>query len=490
MKKVMKISIVLILSMIGIYMYTKEHYASLPFKYSADKGWGYYDYELMDKLENLGFSNVEVDVIHPHKGAPINDRKIIDVLVDNDSNFKSGEMVKKDSKILIKYQVYPKDFIEVKLSTHQSSEEIVKELKELGFTDVKIEYVEKTSTRAEFDTVAVKFNNESINSYIKNDEDNTVYHYPKDTNIVIESSSGKILPKISKDFLESYEVVKKVFEDEGFTNIKVESNEHDVTYKPAESKVTEILINGKDYNSLSENTAVKIDTPIIIRYAKKNDVINIDLDTLINKSESGDVEVGDKYRFNATLFDKSGWTDSKSFGTGLKMILVKTDLFPNTGFDLYYDSKKSDNLKEGEERSFTVKVEKDEHQFVHFVVIEDILIKSSNTSNTSSQNMLDSYYSAIQKHLDTLNAQTGVIIATSSPRDVIPNIDINLSSVIASYSAMEIKSTVTMLNQQLVSIANEKGIKSPAFYYNIEGLEIGQNRYIMNPNEVKFKNLE
>lgn len=40
MKKVMKISIVLILSMIGIYMYTKEHYASLPFKYSADKGWG------------------------------------------------------------------------------------------------------------------------------------------------------------------------------------------------------------------------------------------------------------------------------------------------------------------------------------------------------------------------------------------------------------------------------------------------------------------
>lgn len=122
-------------------------------------------------------------------------------------------------------------------------------------------------------------------------------------------------------------------------------------------------------------------------------------------------------------------------------------------------------------------------------------LKTSTTTSTTDNSKTESfdttsYYNAIQEHLDKISEEVGSTEITFTPRDVEPNVNINLSSLVASFSTTEIKTLVTTLNEQLVVVAHEHGLSNPAFFYNIEGMEIGKNRYILNPNEVKFKNLD
>lgn len=94
------------------------------------------------------------------------------------------------------------------------------------------------------------------------------------------------------------------------------------------------------------------------------------------------------------------------------------------------------------------------------------------------------YFNSVENFISDINQAVGSsVIDSVSSRDVKPGIDVHLNSSIMAYN--NYKEIVSLINVKLVENANNNSV-APLFHYYVDGLEIGVNRYILDPNKVKF----
>lgn len=243
-------------------------------------------------------------------------------------------------------------------------------------------------------------------------------------------------------------------------------------------------------NSVSKSEEVKIKD---INYAD-----------LWELKDEGKIKVGEKYRFEVELVSENEWgkveTATKDYYSVFVSEVGKADDYLAARGEVYVDKKDFDNWQTGTIVKLTVEVLEVDHKIVDSKLKSEELravdyeIINGGTSKEEKEvakkakeeakqaALLDS----LNEHKNWLNEEVGTEAILSISEITTGAYRVNLSYDFLSLSTAEIKVIVNQLNKQLVYIVYQQGFDYASFTYYIEGTKIGENRSLMNPEEVKF----
>lgn len=230
-------------------------------------------------------------------------------------------------------------------------------------------------------------------------------------------------------------------------------------------------------------------------------VQEVNFKEVIDKMNEDTIKVGEQYKFTVVLRDEDLWgKDDLGYQV---MVAPKEDL--DLLGQVYVDEKSVEQWTDGTEVKFTVEVFEGERKAADnkpFKVKElkavSTEILSGGTTKEAKEEAkkaaekakLAEYFTALQTAKDTMNAESGMEVITSiDPGYADHAYHVNLSIVFLQVSKPEAKVLINKLNETLVSLADQQGLSAPQFSYYVEGTEVGENRIIMNPYEVKFKKI-
>lgn len=211
-------------------------------------------------------------------------------------------------------------------------------------------------------------------------------------------------------------------------------------------------------------------------------------DKLVEKTNNGTLKSGEKYHFVGEMMNSDNWTTG---ATGNYTVYVKApEQSPMTGMMLYADEHDAERWTDGTKVDFIVNIKDidvDGNKITMPVVKTSKILSGGTTKEQKDSIKENDYYKAMSSAAQTVNTSLGTTAIDSIDKgSVYPVADVKLNIVFASYSNMEIKSLVQTLNESLVKLAHSKGEDYPQFHYYISGVEIGENRSIMDPSKVKF----
>lgn len=211
-------------------------------------------------------------------------------------------------------------------------------------------------------------------------------------------------------------------------------------------------------------------------------------DKLVEKTNNGTLKSGEEYHFVGEMMNADNWTTG---ATGNYTVYVKApEQSPMAGMMLYADEHDAERWTDGTKVDFVVNIKDIDvnGDKITVPVVKTSKILSGGTTKEQKNSIKENnYYEAMSSAVQTVNTSLGTTAIDSIDKDLVyPAANVNLNIVFASYSNMEIKSLVQTLNESLVKIAHSKGVDNPQFHYYISGVEIGENRSIMDPSKVKF----
>lgn len=211
-------------------------------------------------------------------------------------------------------------------------------------------------------------------------------------------------------------------------------------------------------------------------------------DKLVEKINNGTLKSGEKYHFVGEMMHSDNWSTDSS---GNYTVYVKApEQASIAGMSLYADEHDAERWTDGTQVDFVVNIKNVDlgGDKVPTPVVKTSKILSGGTTKEQKDSIKENdYYDALSSAAQTVNTSLGTNAIDSIDRGYsYPAANVNLNIVFASYSNMEIKSLVQTLNESLVKIAHSKGVDNPQFHYYISGVEIGENRSIMDPSKVKF----
>ena len=211
-------------------------------------------------------------------------------------------------------------------------------------------------------------------------------------------------------------------------------------------------------------------------------------DKLVEKTNNGTLKSGEKYHFVGEMMRSDNWSTDSS---GNYTVYVKApEQASIAGMSLYADEHDAERWTDGTQVDFVVNikdVDLNGYKVLMPVVKTSKILSGGTTKEQKDSIKENDYYEAMSSAAQTVNTSLGTTAIDSIDKDLFyPAANVKLNIVFASYSNMEIKSLVQTLNESLVKIAYSKGEDNPQFHYYISGVEIGENRSIMNPSEVKF----
>lgn len=211
-------------------------------------------------------------------------------------------------------------------------------------------------------------------------------------------------------------------------------------------------------------------------------------DKLVEKTNNGTLKSGEKYHFVGEMMRSDNWSTDSS---GNYTVYVKApEQASIAGMSLYADEHDAERWTDGTQVDFVVNIKNVDlngNKFLMPVVKTSKILSGGTTKEQKDSIKENDYYEAMSSAAQTVNTSLGTTAIDSIDKgSIYPVADVKLNIVFASYSNMEIKSLVQTLNESLVKLAHSKGVDYPQFHYYISGVEIGENRSIMDPSKVKF----
>ncbi|MCU5684060.1 hypothetical protein OCF64_19795 [Bacillus wiedmannii] len=248
------------------------------------------------------------------------------------------------------------------------------------------------------------------------------------------------------------------------------------TNKSSESKKTKA----------TTETTMETTTPVV-------EIQKITTEQLLGRVNDNSIKVGDKFHLTVELFESDTWSTG---ATGSFHVMAKAG---SDDLSLYLANESdTDKWTDGTQLDVTVIAKSDkvaDVEMINLYIESAKIVSGGTTAETKKQADIDAYYAAMEEHKTTLNQvaqDNGLTNAIDSiePSTVFPAFKVNLSADLMQVNTLELKSFINTINKQLIEISVSKGLNNPQISYYIGGTKIGENRSILDPNEVKFKNLD
>jgi hypothetical protein len=223
-------------------------------------------------------------------------------------------------------------------------------------------------------------------------------------------------------------------------------------------------------------------------------VTDTTVDELLDKLNSpsmGGIKVGDQFRVTAELFESDAWGTGASgdFSVMLKAKEGADDLL------VFVDESDADGWQDGTKVEMVVKmVEVTINGETTDGWLEAQSAKTIFGRTTKEANEADirptSSFDALSDYAETINKSAGATVIDSiDPGRSEGVVDVNLNLGFASLSKLEAQATIKTVNGQLVDIAAENGLGQPIVKFYLADEVVAENRYVLDPWDVKFKGM-
>lgn len=279
------------------------------------------------------------------------------------------------------------------------------------------------------------------------------------------------------------------------TPMAFKKGENQATVPPLSSSSTSEASSSSSTKKATEQSSAKTETSETVK------VQEVDFKEVLNKMNEDTIKVGEQYQFTVILRDEDLWGKDD---LGYQVIVAPKDDLDLLG-QVYVAEKSVEQWRDGTEVKFTVEVFEGERKVgdnKSFKVKELNAVSTDILSGGTTKEAKDEakkaaekakiaeYLTALQTAKDTINTESGMeLIISIDPGYSDHAYHVNLSIAFLQVSKPEAKVLINKLNETLVSLADQHGLSTPQFSYYVEGTEVGENRIIMNPYEVKFKKI-
>ena len=268
---ILAIVVVGIIQFTVIYSFIKHSFISdsVTIKYSEKELINLDIETVTEKLKDNGFTHIQYKE-RLVKSSEYKD-KVTDIRINDKHSFSKEEEFKENDLVLITYNnVITKDFgfseSNCDLLNYNDASEM---LKLIGFYNVEVTPVNSLKDASEIEQA-----NTIHKIEINNSSDRNFYDVPIDAkiNIYYDDFKSSTLPINSSDLdlTKNYEEYVKIFNDNGFNNIKLIPNKNITDAHLPNKKISSISINDKKEFSTKDN--ISLSTEIVIEY---NDYIDV-----------------------------------------------------------------------------------------------------------------------------------------------------------------------------------------------------------------------
>jgi hypothetical protein len=211
----------------------------------------------------------------------------------------------------------------------------------------------------------------------------------------------------------------------------------------------------------------------------------------LNSASMGGIKVGDQFRVTAELFESDAWGTGASgeFSVMLKAKEGADDLL------VFVDESDADGWQDGTKVEMVVKmVEVTINGETTDGWLEAQSAKTISGGTTKEAKEADirprSLFDALPDFAKTINTSAGATVIDSiDPGSSEGVVHVNLNLGFASLSKLEAQATIKTVNGQLVDIAAENGLGSPIVKFYLADEVVAENRYVLDPWDVKFKGM-
>ena len=210
----------------------------------------------------------------------------------------------------------------------------------------------------------------------------------------------------------------------------------------------------------------------------------------LNSADLGGIELGDRFRLTAELFESDAWGVGASgdFAVMLKAKGGADDLL------VFVTPSDADQWQDGTTVEFVVEMVEvtiDGETTGGWLRADEATTLSGGTSQEAKDAQTqESLFQALTNYAATLNSATGTpFIDRIEPGSGDETIDVHLDLSVASASELELKTAIQTINGQLVDVASSNGADRPIVKYYLAGDVVAQNRYIVDPLDVKFEGI-
>ena len=222
-------------------------------------------------------------------------------------------------------------------------------------------------------------------------------------------------------------------------------------------------------------------------------IINITVDELLDKLNSanlGGIKNGDRFRVKGELFHSDLWMNGAS---GDYSVLLKAK-GGDQDLSVFVDESKADNWKDGTKVEMVLKaveVKIDGETTDGWLRVASAKTLSGGTSMEAKNAAADQkLFDAVAEYADALNSRAGrPVIDSIQPGPADRWIYVNLNSGLAAAQPLEVKTTIKTMNGQIMDIAEGLGASTPLLKYFLAGDAVAQNRYLLDPWDVKFEGM-
>ncbi len=252
------------------------------------------DYRVaMEILEEEGFENIELVEQNTLESSE-NNNQVVKVIIDNDDKFNRGDEVNRDDNVTVVYDTVVKIPLPFSSSAMigENYEEAYDLLLTAGYKNVSLQPLNDLSGRDNRDnrdnnvdniySIIIGSNSDVSNGYgVAVDEEIIIaYHSVLQINAPINSNEV---------YKENVNDIQTLFEDSGFTNIKlVEVDDVTLRYFGEEGAVKDVKINGN--LDFSIENSYEMDVEVLIRYQSTPEKMEVENETILEENASVDDE--------------------------------------------------------------------------------------------------------------------------------------------------------------------------------------------------------
>lgn len=216
-------------------------------------------------------------------------------------------------------------------------------------------------------------------------------------------------------------------------------------------------------------------------------IVDTSVDELLDRLNAADVEVGDRFRLTGELFEQDIWGTGASgdFAVYLTAKAGDDDLL------VFVSEEDAETWQDGTMVEMVVKVGRatiDGETSDGWLRAESVKVISGETSKEAKAEAAEvKRVKALAKEAKAMNAAVDAEMITGVERGYAAHqIHVNLGTVVASGSQLQAQTMVQTINTRLVEVDYANHPETPIFTYFLAGQEVAQNRYILDPEEVKF----
>jgi hypothetical protein len=221
-------------------------------------------------------------------------------------------------------------------------------------------------------------------------------------------------------------------------------------------------------------------------------VTDITVDELVDKLNSagmGGIKNGDQFRVTAELAGSDYWTTGAS---GDFFVMLKTK--EGADLEVFVDESDANGWQDGTKVEMVLKtVEatiKGETTDGWLEVQSAKTISGGTTKEAKEADTPQKSFDALSDYAKTINKSGGATVIDSiDPGSTERVVHVNLNLGFASLSKLEAQATIKTMNGQLVDIAAENGLDRPIVKFYLADDEVAENRYLLDPWDVKFKGM-